>query len=329
MAIRLLACAAIAALALSATAQAQTYKPTSLKVAPDVPRTSEGKPDLQGVWESPYIAGLTGIPLLTPPSLVITEAQSKTAQETMIKGMTGNPLIALDPEIIDLMTSLRGFPLVRGERRSRLLVMPADGKLPVTQAAQAEIARTMFQLLAGAMKADNPEDRAPTERCLAQGGVAPFQIPVGFSPLQLVQTRGHFVIHSEIGDELRIAPFGGQHGDGRTAPPMGDGIAGWEGDTLVVETTHSPAMQRLRVTPFGGLIVNPDAKVIERFTLVSRNEILYQFTIEDPNVFTAPWLGEFSLFRTAYNLHPSACHEANYGLANILSGARYEEAFPP
>ena len=75
-------------------------------------------------------------------------------------------------------------------------------------------------------------------------------------------------------------------------------------------------------------MVNPDAKVIERFTRVSGDELVYQFTVEDPNIYAAPWLAEYSFFRAPYPMFPGECHEGNYGLPNILAGARYADAHP-
>jgi hypothetical protein len=78
---------------------------------------------------------------------------------------------------------------------------------------------------------------------------------------------------------------------------------------------------------FGGaFIVNPDAKVTERFTRAGADELVYQFTVEDPKAYTAPWLAEYSLFRAPYRMYASSCHEANYSLANILSGQRVADA---
>ena len=108
-------------------------------------------------------------------------------------------------------------------------------------------------------------------------------------------------------------------------PIFGDSIARWEGDTLVVETTNLPRTQRVRFSPTGVLVVNPDATVVERFTRVSRDELIYQFTVIDPKVYSAPWLAEYSFFRTSYRMFPGNCHEGNYGLPNILAGARVEE----
>ncbi len=328
---RLAFAGALAAL-LGGTALAQTavkpplvYTPTSLKAEPGLPRTPQGTPDFQGVvWESQYFAGLTGIPFITPAELVITEAQSKQAHEGFVKMFASNPIAILDPEIVPLFEGLKGFPVVRGQRRSRTLVLPADGKLPLTPQAQAEVNRVNASLMGDMNKADNPEDRNVMERCIYLGGAAPLAAPNMFNPLQFVQTKTHVVIHMENGDEARIIPFAKDQG-----PPLGDAVAHWEGDTLVVKTTNSPANQRLRVSPLGNIIVNPDAVVVERFTRVTKDELLYQFTIIDPKVYSAPWMGEFSMFRSAGRMYGSHCHEGNYGLMNIMAGARYEERHPP
>ena len=73
-------------------------------------------------------------------------------------------------------------------------------------------------------------------------------------------------------------------------------------------------------------IVNADARVIERYTRVSQDELLYQFTVEDPKVYSAPWLAEFSFFKAPFRMHPFACHEGNYSMSNILRGQRVIDA---
>ena len=98
-------------------------------------------------------------------------------------------------------------------------------------------------------------------------------------------------------------------------------MARWEGDTLVIETTHNPPWARVRPFPVA-LVVNPEATVIERFTLLSPTELNYQFTVVDPAVYTGPWLAEYSLYPTGFRMFPSNCHEGNYALVNILNGAR-------
>jgi hypothetical protein len=133
------------------------------------------------------------------------------------------------------------------------------------------------------------------------------------------------VIHTESGDEVRIIPFATAHGPAAAHPPMGDSIARWEGDTLVVETVNFLPRDRQRGSLSGSFVVNPDAKVTERFTRVGKDELVYQFTVEDTKVYAAAWLAEFSLYRAPYRMYPSSCHEGNYGLPNILAGAREEE----
>jgi hypothetical protein len=297
------------------------YAPTSLAVARDTPRTRDGHPDLQGVvWDAKFFAPLQIAPKLGP-DLVIPEAAARKAYEAYVAPIIKAPFLALDPEAGDLLASAQGFPLVRGQRRTRLLVLPADGKLPLTPAAVKE-----GQAPGGDRnKADNPENRNTLERCLAFGGAPPMAMLAQISPWEFVQTRDHLVIHTEYGDEVRIAPFAETHGSAATRPALGDSIARWEGDTLVVETTHFLARDRSRGSLGGSMIVNPDARVIERFTRVSKDELVYQFTIVDPTVYAAPWLAEYSLYRAPYRMFSSSCHEGNYGLPNILAGARQEE----
>ncbi|HEV7689494.1 MAG TPA: hypothetical protein VGO52_01665 [Hyphomonadaceae bacterium] len=141
-------------------------------------------------------------------------------------------------------------------------------------------------------------------------------------PRQFVQTRSHLVINSEYGDEARIIPFAAAHSAAVLRPSMGDGIARWEGDTLVIETTNFPARDKLRGAFPTPLPLSQDSKVIERYTLISADELIYQFTIEDPKLYTAPWLAEYSLFRAPFRMHPSGCHEGNYSMPNILRGQR-------
>jgi hypothetical protein len=301
------------------------YVPTSLKVDPGLPRTPDGHPDFQGeVWATNFFGLLTGIPGVTPPDLVITAEQSKKSFATFAAGAKISPMLALDPEVPGLLEASDGFPVVRGQYRTRLLVQPADGKMPFTPAAEKEIQAVLAAL--NSDKSDNPEDRSDSERCLDMGASAPITFPSPLSPRQFVQTPKYLAINTEYGDEVQVIPFADHHGPAAVAPRTGDAIAHWEGDTLVIETTQVPASGRMRATPFGAVIVNADAKVIERFTRVSRDELIYQFTILDPKVYAQPWLGEYSLRRATYRMFPSGCHEGNYGLPNILSGAREGEA---
>jgi hypothetical protein len=298
------------------------YTPTSLKAERGVPRTRDGHPDLQGaVWEANFFAPLQAPRKGPAPDLILPEAAAKTGHDAFVGGFIKAPFLALDPEAADLLRASKGFPLVRGHRHSRLLVLPADGLLPLTPAALRESEAPSSR----ERESDNPENRSTMERCLNLGATPPMAMMSAIDPWEFVQTRDHVVIHAESGDEVRIIPFARVHGPAATHPATGDSIARWEGDTLVVETVNFLPRDPTRGSLSGSFVVNPDAKVTERFTRVSRDELVYQFTVEDPKVYAAPWLAEFSLYRAPYRMFPTSCHEGNYGLANILAGAREEE----
>lgn len=296
------------------------YVPTSLALDADTPRTRDGRPDLQGVvWATNFFPVFDTSPLAS--SLVVSEAEAKKMVDTMVAGMAAIPDFKIDPEAHEIIGGTDGLPIVRGERRTRLIVLPANGKLPISPEAKKMAAG--INPMDGAK--DNPEQRPSGERCLVLSGSPPVYAVISYNRLQIVQTPSHIVIHNENGDEARIIPFATEHKAPGPRSWFGDSIARWDGDTLVVDTIRQNPKDKVRglMTKF---VVSEDARVIERFTRVSKSELLYQFTIEDPNVYTAPWLAEFSFFPTTTGMFPSACHEHNYSLPNILSGARVIEA---
>jgi hypothetical protein len=228
---------------------------------------------------------------------------------------------ALDPEVRQLMAASDGLPIVRGERRTRTVVVPASGKIPYTPEARKESDRGPQT-----PPANDPEERPNWERCITSLGLQPVHGmgTTSVNPRRFVQTPDHVVLHTEYGDEARIIPYSDTHRPGVLHLPIGDAIARWEGETLVIETINMTANDRVRF--FSNLIVRPEAKVIERFTRLSDDELLYQYTIEDPGIYTAPWLAEYSLYRTDQRMFEHACHEGNYSLPNIQKGQRVIDA---
>jgi hypothetical protein len=296
-----------------------TYSPTSLQ--PDdpfsIPRTRDGRPDFQGaVWEANHAAYLQAGVANTP--LTIAEDKQKAAFDRMLAPFLNNPEFKIQPDGAQYIFDMDGLPKVRGERRTRLLVLPADGKLPLTEAARKELATPDMAAFTRA-KSHDPEDRPITERCLVSADLPPFANMFLPSTRSFIQTPAHLVMHLEYGDEARIIPLGAAPVK-TTASSYGDTAAHWDGDTLVIETTNLPQWQRRRFLP--AYIINTDAKVIERYTLLSKDELLYQFTVEDPKIYSAPWLAEYSLHRSPFRMYSSECHEANYSLPNILRGQR-------
>jgi len=290
------------------------YTPTSLAAEPGVPRTTDGRPDFQNaVWATNFFPVFEASPMAA--TLVVSEADAKKMVDTMVMGIKQIPDFAIDPEAETIIGGTDGLPLVRGERRSRLIVLPADGKMPLTPEAR-KIATAPYK-----ERMDDYEQRPSGERCLALSGPPPAFAIIAYNRMQIIQTPQHLVIHAENGDEARIIPFATEHKPAGPTSWFGDAIARWDGDTLVVETIRQPQGEAIRGL-FSKFLVNSDAKVIERFTRVSKEELLYQFTVEDPKTYTTPWLAEYSFYQTDTGMFPSACHEHNYSLPNILLGQR-------
>ena len=272
---------------------------------------------IEGAWRVNVILPMEATP--KTPDLVVSEQEAKAVAAIAGAALSDEFAKDLDPELPMLVTQSDGLALVRGQRRTRAVVLPADGKLPYTAAARRELAAPPAHA-----SLDNPEQRPNAERCLVGQGQPPLSSFALDSQIEIVRTRDHVVIHVEYGDDVRIVPFGKSHGPKLLWSRLGDSIAHWEGGTLVIETVGMPDADRVHIAPT--LIVPGDATVIERLTPVSDRELLYQFTVVDPKTYAAPWLGEFSWFRTDKPMYEHACHEGNYSLPNILAGARHEEA---
>ncbi|MBS0361070.1 MAG: hypothetical protein JSR98_06795 [Proteobacteria bacterium] len=289
----------------------------ALAAAPVARAAPHAVASIEGTWTYNFVLVMEA-PKDAPP-LVVSGAQAAAIGAAEAKTLSDEFAKELDPEVPDLMTRTGGLPLVRGERRTRLVVEPADGKLPYT--AQA---RKMLDDPPPPEKFDNPEDRYNSERCLVGLGQPPISSFAFEQGLQILRTPGAVVIHTEYGDDLRVVPITDKHQPKALWGRLGDSIGRWEGKTLVVETVGQPEADNVRIAPT--LIVSGAATVIERFTAVSDKELLYQFTVIDPSTYTTPWMAEFSWYRTDKRLYEHACHEGNYSLANILTGARHEEA---
>ena len=167
---------------------------------------------------------------------------------------------------------------------------------------------------------EGPEDMGLPERCLLWPTAGPPLLPSGYNNnYQILQVPGYVVILIEMIHDVRIIPL-----DGRPHLPqhirqwLGDSRGRWEGNTLVVDTTNFTDL-----TPFPGA---QNLHVVERITRADEDTLLYQFTVEDPGYWTRPWSGEVLIKKMKGQLYEYACHEANYGLANTLRGARVAEA---
>ena len=148
----------------------------------------------------------------------------------------------------------------------------------------------------------------------------PPMLPVLYNNLKkIVQTADHVMILVELVHDARIVRMNQEHAPPEIRKWLGDSVGHWDGDTLVVDTTNFSDKPGLRQA-------SRNLHVVERFTRVDDETLLYQFTVDDPTVWTAPWSGEYVWPASDDRVYEYACHEANYALGGILRGARLLEA---
>jgi hypothetical protein len=296
----------------STHAQAQraaVAKPDSARPkAAAPPRTPDGHPDFQGLWDYRTVT-----PLERPRDLadkaVFTD-QEALAFERRNAERLGNVVAVHPPGWLDYGSK------VLDDHRTSLIVDPPTGRVPpLTAAAKARLAASPVDERA----ADGPEQRSPQERCLVFGAGPPMVPGPYNNNVQLVQTPNTFVIMNEMIHDARIVPLDGRpHLSSSVRQWLGDSRGRWEGDTLVVETTNFSNR-----TSFRGSDEN--LRVIERFTRPDLDTLIYEFTIDDPTAFSAPWTARFPMMRSAEQMYEYACHEGNFGLLDILKGARFDD----
>jgi hypothetical protein len=278
----------------------------------DLARTPDGRPDLQGVWQFKWMTPLERPPGVDVLNLNAEEAKALAARMTAFRlNLPGNANPPSD-------TDFSGLAFVDGSFRTSLIVDPPSGKLPFTEEGARR--RDIYQM----MQADNPEERAATERCIAGGGGAPMLAPPTNAYVQIVQPPGNVVFLAEALSDVRIVPLGGAKRSSVFASLHGDSTGRWDGDTLVIETRNLRADVRF-AAPMSRVVYSPDTTIVETFTPVSAREIRYRVTVTDPVVYSRPWTAETSYIRTTDRMFEYACHEGNYALANILKGGREQE----
>lgn len=296
------------------------------------PRTSSGAPDLQGVWTNQTATRLERPDVYK--GLVATDAElqarvqrqaaakaAKTAPKVQPPGEEDGDVGQGESEFADENNDLM---LIDGGRRTSIITDPADGRLPFTDAGRL-MARAAASPKARGL--DDPEQRDPAERCIASASQAgpPMMSGPDDANYQIVQTPDHVGILSEMIHNLRLIRLNAAHAPTAGGGLQGDAVGRWEGEALMVETTGQAALIAAREVDGSMLWISPAAKVTERLQRTSPAEIRYRFTVEDPAVYTRPWSGEMVLRRVDKPIYEYACHEGNYALRNILSGARERE----
>ncbi len=306
----------------------------------EVPRTPDGHPDLQGNWTNatltPFEREEGWGPVFTSEEVDALERPTGqtdgcpprpgTVECGRVLAESGSYEVRLRGQEYNEVYWDRGsrVAIVDGEPRSSLVTNPANGRRPaLTPEAERGIQesrdfRSQFGLY------DHPELRPLGERCIILGSPSgPPMIPntAYNANYIIVQTADHVMIMSEMVHDVRIIRFGEPNPIPEDVRPwFGDSWGRWEGDALVVETTNINPRQSLRGVP-----PSKNMRVTERFTRVDEETILYEFTVEDPTTYTEAWGGEIPLKKFDAMLYEYACHEGNYSMTSVLSGARYQE----
>ena len=310
----------------------------------DPPRLVDGRPDLQGVWDFRTLTPLerpaerADQALLTAEETAELEAQSAARAEAAFAPSevrdeplpVGGNVGAYNSYWVDQGAS------VVDDQRTSLIVDPPTGRLPELQAGieMAELSlgedrqgTHPVRVRAAGIGADSWEDRGLAERCLLGFNSGPPIVPAGYNQnIQIFQTPDHVVILNEMVHDARIVPL-----DRRDHLPtsvrqwMGDSRGYWDGDTLVVETRNfsdkTASFNPSVATAVGSGVT---LHLVERFSRVSVDTLLYEYTVDDSTTFMRPFTAVLPM-KQGEAMFEYACHEGNYGLLNMLAGARAEE----
>lgn len=310
------------------------------------------RPELTGIWTNASLTSLNR-PQGVDSLVVSPEEAEKIAAGTAIAGIapgdfddnapsnseTGAPPVGS----VDF--GLRGYnsfwtdpgsslALVKGEFRTSYIVEPPSGRVPRLEVPKVNFKDRGFgrRYLTGMGDNSGPEALPLAERCLLGFGntAGPGMMGTLYnSTYQFVQTDDYVMILTEMAHDARIIPLfdSAEEARANTRPQvmeqwLGDSRGWYEGDTLVVETINIKPIQMEQ----SSVPITDDGTITERFSRYSDAEIVYQFIVEDSNLYRQPWTAELSFYATEGPVYEYACHEGNYAMPGILAGARLQEA---
>jgi hypothetical protein len=332
--------AAVAALLATggAFAQQSSVATAAAKLAPKgwtVPRLANGRPDLNGVWTNKSITPFERPAELGNKEFFTADEAKEFVENLQKRGDRDNRT----GDVRDVLNAYNEFWWDSGSKllptmRTSVVTDPANGRIPPLTAARraaldAQRAATEKRCEqagcavanSGAMApADEPEALDLMTRCISFGTTVPM-LPTAYNNnYQIVQADDAIGIVTEMVHQVRrISTAATPPLPAKVKQWFGDPRGRWDGDTLVVESTN------FKGEFFGRMsAADENLRVVERFTLVAPDVLLYQFTVDDPTVWTATWSGEIPLTRTDGLLYEYACHEGNRGMENILRAARNE-----
>lgn len=305
---------------------------------------SAERPDLEGIWTNASLTKLSrpdGV-----ESLVVSAEQAQViAASTPIAGIEGGldegdginntPSASADDFGVRAYNNFWVEPgsnlaLIKGEFRTSYVVNPEDGQVPRLSNPKFDFERRNFgsRYATGFGDARGPEAIPNAERCLLGFGnkAGPGMMGALYNnTYQFVQTDDYVMILAEMVHDARIVPIFDTPDQARAnrrpaslEPWFGDSVGWYEGGELVVETVNIHPLQLSQ----SSVPITKAGRITERFSRYSDNEVFYQFTVEDSNIYSQPWTAELSFYATADGLYEYACHEGNYAMPGILAGAR-------
>ncbi len=283
------------------------------------PKTADGVPDLQGVYSN-----ATTVPFERPKNLgskeFYTEQEMVERRKAQEAAEAARAAADADPTRVHYDLGQFGLNqrVTAVSNRTSQIVGPEGTIPPLIPEAQARVAAK--QAAARGHNFDDAQHRGLSERCIMWGNEGPPMLSPGYnSDVQIVQGPGYVAILQEMIHDTRVIPTdNSSHAPSNLRFWMGDSRGHWEGNTLVVDTTNFTDRTAFRNS-------SENLHVVERFTKTGPDTLLYQFTVEDPHTWAKPWSAEVTWEKINSPIYEYACQEGNYGLANILSGARAAE----
>lgn len=300
----------------------------------EIPRTEHGLPDFQGFWNNasqtpiqrPISLGEKGS--YTEEEALALLAQAQQSDDEKAAPLDPNRSAPADGGTIrfqadeNFANTRFNITQIKGEYRSSLIVDPADGRYPyVENGVNKDVFGEWTDAGAGAF--DGPEVRSQMERCLHVGAQMPPMMAWAYNAnYQIVQTKGYFMLMSEMAHDARIIPITSESPGLKFPRWFGHSTGHWVDDTLVVQTKgFHPQQSNFFMRS------SSQFEVTESFELLSDNEIFYRYTVTDPVIYSRPFTLEMQMLRKTdgEQIYEFACHEGNYSLPSILAGARRAE----
>ena len=289
-----------------------------------IPRTPDGKPDMQGNWTNQTFTPLER-PAQFKDKQFFTAEEAKAFAERALEDVRDVPRgeeVKSDADIHydDGIWLLEGYE--KGAMlRTSIINDPPDGRIPALSAEGQKRNQARAAARKGIGPFDSAQARGLSERCIYWAHEGPPILPTGYnSNVRIVQAPGTFVLQHEMMPVARVIPLDGRP---KLSPALrayrGESRGRWDGDTMVIETTNYSEKTAWRNS-------SENLKVVERLTMTSPTKIHYEFTVEDSSTWTRPWSGDYEMTRIDGPLIEYACHEGNYQLSTILRGARVAEA---